>query len=153
MVKHVSSCSFRLVFFYTSPRLDFSEVSDTSKKRYISVILHTCTSPGFLIFSPVAREVGSLTAAARLACDLMPGKACTDRSGKLYRARSRLYRSQILQVNMRLKALAEIYTMPSFAHLATFAKFCWIFTKFADFSNRFFAEIWRLQRCRSVQIL
>ena len=33
------------------------------------------------------------------------------------RARSRLYRSQILQVNMRLKALAEIYTMHSFAQL------------------------------------
>ena len=36
---------------------------------------------------------------------------------KLQRARSRLYRSQILQVNMRLKALAEIYTMHSFAQL------------------------------------
>ena len=31
-----------------------------------------------------------------------------------YRARSRLYRSQILQVNTRWKALAEIYTMHSF---------------------------------------
>merc|ERR1712078_789768 len=30
-------------------------------------------------------------------------------------ARSRLYRSQILQVNTRWKALAEIYTMHSFA--------------------------------------
>ena len=38
-------------------------------------------------------------------------------SGKLYRARSRLYRNEILQVNMRLKALAEIYTMHSFALL------------------------------------
>ena len=37
------------------------------------------------------------------------------RVGKLYRARSRLYRSQILQVNLRWKALAEIYTMHSFA--------------------------------------
>ena len=35
--------------------------------------------------------------------------------GKLYKARSRLYRNEILQVNMRLKALAEIYTMHSFA--------------------------------------
>ena len=41
------------------------------------------------------------------------------RSGKLYRARSRLYRGQSLQVNMRLKALAEIYTMHSFAQLCT----------------------------------
>ena len=40
-----------------------------------------------------------------------------ERSGKLDRARSRLYRSQVLQVNMRLKALAEIYTMHSFAQL------------------------------------
>ena len=36
-------------------------------------------------------------------------------SGKLQRARSRRYRSQILQVNMPWKALAEIYTMHSFA--------------------------------------
>ena len=51
----------------------------------------------------------------------VPGESviCTRRAGKLYRARSRLYRSQILQVNMRWnmrwKALAEIYTMHSFA--------------------------------------
>ena len=37
--------------------------------------------------------------------------------GKLYRARSRMYRSQILQENMCLKALAEIYAMHSFAQL------------------------------------
>ena len=34
---------------------------------------------------------------------------------KLDQARSRLYRNQILQVNTRWKALAEIYTMHSFA--------------------------------------
>ena len=34
-----------------------------------------------------------------------------------FRARSRLYRSQNLRVNTRWKALAEIYTMPSFAQL------------------------------------
>ena len=38
-------------------------------------------------------------------------------SGKLYTARSRLYRNEILQENMRLKALGEIYTMHSFALL------------------------------------
>ena len=43
--------------------------------------------------------------------------ACIARLGKLDRARSRLYRGQILQENMRLKALAEIYTMHSFAQL------------------------------------
>ena len=34
------------------------------------------------------------------------------------RARSRLYRNEILQVNMRLKALAEIYTI----HLCVFGR-------------------------------
>ena len=54
-------------------------------------------------------------------------------TGKLYRARSRLYRSQILQENMRLKALAEIYTMHSFAQLCNlifFVKICQNFCKF-----------------------
>ena len=37
--------------------------------------------------------------------------------GKLYRARSRLYRNKMFQVNTRWKALAEIYTMHSFALL------------------------------------
>ena len=37
------------------------------------------------------------------------------RSDKLYRARSRLYRNQILQENMRWKALPKIYIMHSFA--------------------------------------
>ena len=81
------------------------------------------------------------------------------------RARSRLYRSQILQVNMRLKALVEIYTMHSFAQLQNhiffkklveFAKICENFQKFCEirnFSNRFFAKILRLQRCKRMQIL
>ena len=70
---------------------------------------------------------------ASLASFLRSGLASA-RSGKLYRARSRLYRSQMLQVNMRLKALAEISTMHSFAQLCnlnflskfarSFAKFC-----------------------------
>ena len=37
-------------------------------------------------------------------------------------ARSRLYRSQILQVGMRWKALAEIYTMHSFAPFSNLKK-------------------------------
>ena len=36
------------------------------------------------------------------------------RTGKLYRARSRLYRSRSLQANTHLTALAEIYKMHSF---------------------------------------
>ena len=43
---------------------------------------------------------------------------CTRRAGKLNRARSQLYRIQILQENMRWKALAEIYTLHSFAPFA-----------------------------------
>ena len=46
----------------------------------------------------------------------------------------------------------------NFANCTTFAKFLLnlkfkIFTKVADFSNRLFAKILRLQRCKSVQIL
>ena len=52
-----------------------------------------------------------------------PGQA------KLQRARSRLYRSQILQVNTRWKALAQIYTMHSFAPFSTlmFCQTCAIY--------------------------
>ena len=49
---------------------------------------------------------------------------------ELFRARSRLYRSQILQVNTRWKALVEIYTMHSFApfsNLKIFVKNRWKF--------------------------
>ena len=56
--------------------------------------------------------------------------ACIARSGKLDRARSRLYRGQILQENMRLKALAEIYTMHSFAQLGNLIFFCQNFAIF-----------------------
>ena len=58
---------------------------------------------------------------------------CRRRAGKLSklnRARSQLYRSQILQENMRWKALAETYTMHSFApfsNLTFVVKHCWMF--------------------------
>ena len=42
---------------------------------------------------------------------------------EIKQARSRLYRSQILQVNTRWKALAEIYTMHSFAPFSNFIFF------------------------------
>ena len=45
------------------------------------------------------------------------GREATTAFGKLYKARSRLYRNEVLQQNMRLKALAEIYKMHSFAQL------------------------------------
>ena len=56
-------------------------------------------------------------------CRVRSGSA---RSDKLDRARSRLYRLQILQENTRLKALAEIYTTHSFAQLENhiFSKRC-----------------------------
>ena len=43
------------------------------------------------------------------------GRATIAGCGKLDRARSRLYRIEILPENMRSKALAEIYTMHTFA--------------------------------------
>ena len=52
------------------------------------------------------------------------------------RARSRLYRSQILQVNTRWKALAEIYTMHSFAPFSNLNFFVKNAESFADFLNR-----------------
>ena len=60
---------------------------------------------------------------------------CIARSGKLDRARSRLYRSLILQVNMRLKALAEIYTMHFFAQLCNLIFLSKRFAKFARILN------------------
>ena len=47
--------------------------------------------------------------------DRIPGS----RVPELYRARSLLYRSQILQEHVRWKALAGIYTMHPFAPLCT----------------------------------
>ena len=55
---------------------------------------------------------------------------------KLRGARSRLYRRRFLQVNTRWKALAEIYTMHSFApfsNLEWFVKICK--RKFANFAR------------------
>ena len=54
-----------------------------------------------------------------------------------WRTRSRLYRSQILQQSMRLKALAEIYTMHSFAQLGNLnvlLKGCLLFCKIQQLS-------------------
>ena len=88
-------------------------------------------------------------------------------SGKLDRARSRLYRGQILQENMRLKALAEIYTMHSFAQLCNLIflskfcqKFCKILPNFCKISkiSEIFHKFWQnsskfLKKCdfRAVQ--
>ena len=55
--------------------------------------------------------------AALAASGKTSGNGCIARSGKLDRARSRLYRGQISHENMRWKALAEIYIMHSFAQL------------------------------------
>ena len=74
--------------------------------------------------------------AARTGC----GAATVRGIGKFYRARSRLYRSHILQENMRLKALAEIYKLHSFAQLCNLnflSKQYQLFdaSKFAKFSR------------------
>ena len=55
---------------------------------------------------------------------------------KLRRARSRLYRNKFLQINMRWKALAEIYTMHSFAPFSDLNFFVKNAESFADFLNR-----------------
>ena len=52
---------------------------------------------------------------------------------ELQTARYRLYRSQILQEHMRWKALAEIYTMLSFAPLANLSFFVKSLPIFANF--------------------
>ena len=98
--------------------------------KYIVVVPSTltnlfCFAALFESYKITDFSLTSLDAALDREVADLPGPApstierccCTARSGKLYRARSRLYRSQILQVNMRLKALAEIYTMHSFALL------------------------------------
>ena len=48
---------------------------------------------------------------------------CTRRAGKLDKARSPLYRRQMLQQNMRWKALAEIYQMSMVAKSGFFKSF------------------------------
>ena len=53
----------------------------------------------------------------------------------LDRARSRLYRNEILQENMRLKALAESYTMHSFAQFCNLI-FCLILPIFFGISAK-----------------
>ena len=61
---------------------------------------------------------------------------CPTLGEELQTARYRLYRSQILQQNMRWKALAEIYTMHSFApvsNLKIFVNICKFLAKFARF--------------------
>ena len=77
-------------------------------------------------------------------------------------ARFRLYRHRFLQVNMRFTAFFKIYQIIklNFFKFGKFLQisrhlqiFCCIFTKIADFSNRFFAIILRLQRCKRMQIL
>ena len=74
------------------------------------------------------------------------------RRGKLYRARSRLYRNEILQVNMLLKALVEIYTMHSFAQLCNLkilSKNCQNFAKILQKFNP--ANLAKLTFCKFLQ--
>ena len=65
--------------------------------------------------SPVLAEIPETPESARTLVERF------DRRGtepfELYKARSRLYRDEILQENTRWKALAEIFTMHSFALL------------------------------------
>ena len=63
------------------------------------------------------QELAGAQSVGKLAVEKETWGICTRRAGKLNKARYRLYRSQMLQVNMRWKALAEIYTLHSFAQL------------------------------------
>ena len=76
------------------------------------------------------------------------------RTCELHRARSRLYRSQILQVNTRWKALAEIYTMHSFAPFSNLNFFVKNAESFADFLNRILQNLpdfcWIFAESRSI---
>ena len=79
---------------------------------------------------------------------------------KLYRARSLLYRRQILQVNIRWKALDEIYKIYMLLHRSdlnisenfrqTFSHFLAIFAKFVifEFFSLIFAQI-LMKFCRN----
>ena len=70
--------------------------------------------------------------------------------GKLCEARSRLYRSRILQVNTRLKALDEIYKIYTLLHRSAFkisAKFRQTFSRFHSFifkMSLMFPKSWHL---------
>merc|ERR1711904_159353 len=60
------------------------------------------------------------------------------RTYELIRARSRLYRCQILQVDTRWKALAEIYTLHAFAPFSYLILFSFKIAEcFADFLHNF----------------
>ena len=80
-------------------------------------VQHLCCVFGILFHVEYHISERYVLVAAEQRCSAGDGLAgaVTARSGKLDRARSRLHRSQMLQVNMRLKALAEIYTKHSFA--------------------------------------
>ena len=58
-------------------------------------------------------------------------------------------RSQILQVNLRLKALAEIYTMHSFAHLYNhiFSKICEDLEEFEFEAVHRYGNLVDLEKC------
>ena len=108
--------------------------------------------------SPTATTAVRITSSSSKAW-LMTWGICTRRAGKLVRARSRLYRRRFLQVNTRWKALAEIYTMHSFApffNLKIFVKncwnFCWFFLNFRKNCQNFakiFLNFRQLVRARS----
>ena len=76
------------------------------------------TLSGFLFYSPGISPVHPrvLSSLSEHSCNRVCSHSCNElRRYKLRGARSRLYRRRFLQVNTRWKALAEIYTMYSFA--------------------------------------
>ena len=123
--------SFQHRFRYSREQASQSlpKLSQTSEKKleYTEVAafaMRPGESPGFSPAAPGLRWSGHVVTGC----------------GKLYKARSRLYRSQISQVNMRWKALAEIYTMHSFAllenHIFSKIKIARILSKIANFFKK-----------------
>ena len=105
------------------------KTSNILPKFCLSAVVSLTGAGGWFIFKPsalVARSSRRMRRSATSGRRAVPSRAergcsasCSSVAGcgKLQRARSRLYRTQILQVHMRLKALAEIYKMHSFALL------------------------------------
>ena len=95
-----------------SGKSELSEHDSTRNTKQTS-----CDSHTERLFGKWSARSATESRRGRLPCSFTERSGCSARSGKLDRARFRLYRGQILQVNMRLKALAEIYKMHSFAQL------------------------------------
>ena len=103
-----------LQFFSFKLAKNFGKISQnvfSSRKKNSS--FRTGCRVSFRLFRGRRRPSGA--GRGRAAAESIHGRAFDDGGGDLQRARSRLDRNQFLRVNMRLKALAEVYTKHSVA--------------------------------------